>query len=151
MTLDSLSHITPHFAEVEINLNLSSCWQSWQKIVADLKPLWFSKMTTDQQKNNGFHRTLQPRTFPVVTEPFLTLSQDPAFPSTESLTLRQLASIPARLIRLLFGEKMFQKSVRHQFPGGIHGGQSSSRSGLLIDIELLTRLGQVGSGDGNEH
>ena len=104
-------------------------------------------MTTDQQKNNGFHRTLQPRTFPVVTEPFLTLSQDPAFPSTESLTLRQLASIPARLIRLLFGEK----SVRHQFPGGIHGGQSSSRSGLLIDIELLTRLGQVGSGDGNEH
>ena len=41
--------------------------------------------------------------------------------------------------------------ICHKFPGGIHGGQSSSRSGLLIDIELLTRLGQVGSGDGNEH
>ena len=85
-------------------------------------------MITSQRRNDAFFASndLQPHVFPGAAPPLWTL-QDPEFPSvvgwdptwdiTETksfpsgpLTLQQLASIPDRLLRALFGDQIFDQT-----------------------------------------
>ena len=80
-------------------------------------------MITVQRRNDGFFAfsDLQPHVFPGAAPPLWTL-QDPSgvggwrditetksFPSGP-LTLQQLASIPDRLLRALFGDQIFYQT-----------------------------------------
>ena len=129
---------------------------------------WFHNMTTSQRRNGAFFafNDLQPHVFPGAAPPLWTL-QDSEFPSgggspwdmiTKSksfpsgpltLPLQWLASISTRLLRALFGDQIFLikyklgLSSSPNITGDKPGTQSSSRSGLFDDIELLMGLGQV--------